>query len=79
MGRTGESGYWISDKTEQFSVSYLELRMTVDLEPVGADEVLLVEHRVVRAQEVEVLELKWQILMLVKQTFEHLENFKEYY
>ena len=32
--------------------------LAVDLEPVGADEVLLVEHGVVRAQEVEVLELK---------------------
>ena len=32
--------------------------LAVDLEPVGADEVLLVEHGVVRAQEAEILELK---------------------
>ena len=36
---------------------YLERLATVDVEPVGAHEVLLVEHGVVRAQEVEVLEL----------------------
>ena len=30
----------------------------VDLEPVGADEVLLVEDRVVRAEEAEVAELE---------------------
>ncbi len=32
--------------------------LTVDLEPIGADEILLVEHRVVGAQEAEVLELQ---------------------
>ncbi len=31
--------------------------LAVDVEPVGAHQVLLVEHRVVRAQETEVLEL----------------------
>ena len=32
--------------------------MTVHLEPVGADEVLLVEDSIVGAEEVEVLELE---------------------
>ena len=32
--------------------------MAVHLEPVGADQVLLVEHGVVRTQKVEILELK---------------------
>ena len=32
--------------------------LAVDLEPVGADQVLLVEHGVVRAQEAEILKLK---------------------
>ena len=32
--------------------------LAVDLEPVGADQVLLVEHCVVGAQETEVLKLK---------------------
>ena len=32
--------------------------MTVHLEPVGADEMLLVKHRVIGTQEVEILELK---------------------
>ena len=32
--------------------------MTVHLEPIGADQVLLVEHGVVGTEEVEVLELK---------------------
>ena len=63
MGRTKEPGYRISDITNRCSLAYLELRMTVDLEPVGADEVLLVEHRVVRAQEVEVLELKQKTIV----------------
>ena len=35
--------------------------MTVHLEPVGADEVLLVEDRVVGAEEVEVLELEEEL------------------
>ena len=39
-------------------VAYRQLGVAVHLEPVGADQVLLVEHGVVRAQEVEVLELK---------------------
>ena len=32
--------------------------LAVDFEPVGADQVLLVEHCVVRAQETKVLKLK---------------------
>jgi hypothetical protein len=32
--------------------------LAVDLEPVCADQVMLVEHRVVRAEEPEVLKLK---------------------
>ena len=32
--------------------------LAVDVEPVGADEVLLVEDGVIRAKEVEVLELR---------------------
>ena len=32
--------------------------MTVHLEPVGADKMLLVEHCVVGAEEVKILELK---------------------
>ena len=36
--------------------------MTVHLEPVGADQVLLVEHGVVGTEEVEILELKYEIL-----------------
>ena len=39
--------------------SYRKLSMTVHLKPVGADQVLLVEHGVVRTEEVEVLELKY--------------------
>ena len=35
-----------------------ERLLAVDVEPVGADEVLLVEDGVVRAEEVEVLELR---------------------
>jgi len=34
-----------------------EGQLAVHIEPVGADQVLLVEHRVVRAEEMEVLEL----------------------
>jgi hypothetical protein len=37
---------------------YLEGLLAVHVEPVGANEMLLVKHGVVRAQEVEVLELK---------------------
>jgi hypothetical protein len=36
---------------------YLEGLLAVHVEPVGANEVLLVKHCVVRAQEMEVLEL----------------------
>ena len=36
----------------------------VHLEPVGTDEVLLVEHGVVRAQESEVLKLKKKNLII---------------
>ena len=39
-------------------MSDLYLSVAVDLEPVGADQVLLIEHGVVRAQEVEILKLK---------------------
>ena len=39
-------------------VAYRQLGVAVHLEPVGADQVLLVEHGVVRAEEVEVLELR---------------------
>ena len=42
--------------------SYRKLRVTVHLEPVGADEVLLVEDSVVGAKEVEILELKIKVL-----------------
>jgi hypothetical protein len=38
--------------------TYRQLGVAVHLEPVGADQVLLVEDCVVRAQEVEILELK---------------------
>ena len=34
--------------------------LAVDLEPVGADQVLLVEHRVVRAEESKILKLKME-------------------
>ena len=37
--------------------------LAVHIEPVGADQVLLVEHRVVRAEEMEVLELKTGVLL----------------
>ena len=36
--------------------------LAVNVEPVGADKVLLVEDGVIRAEEVEILELKRQIL-----------------
>ena len=39
-------------------MAYRELCVAVHLEPVGADEVLLVKHGVIRAEEVEILELK---------------------
>ena len=39
-------------------VTHLDLRVAVDLKPVGADQVLLVEHGVVGTQEVEILKLK---------------------
>jgi hypothetical protein len=38
--------------------TYRQLSVAVHLEPVGADQVLLVEDRVVRTEEVEILELK---------------------
>ncbi len=38
--------------------TYRQLGVAVHLEPVGADQVLLVEDRVVRAEEVKILELK---------------------
>ena len=41
-----------------FVLAYRELCVAVHLEPVGADEVLLVKHGVIRAEEVEILELK---------------------
>ena len=37
--------------------------LAVHIKPVGADQVLLVEHRVVRAEEMEVLELKTGVLL----------------
>jgi hypothetical protein len=43
--------------------TYRELSVTVHLEPVGADEVLLVEDGVVRAEEVEILELKERLII----------------
>ena len=39
-------------------LTHRQLRVTVDLEPVCADQVLLVKHRVVGAEEVEILKLK---------------------
>jgi len=42
---------------EELQGNQLYLSVAVDLEPVGADQVLLVEHGVVRAQEVEILKL----------------------
>ena len=42
--------------------SYRKLRVAVHFEPVGADEVLLVEDSVVGAEEVEILELKIKVL-----------------
>ena len=44
--------------------SYRELSMTVDLEPVCADEMLLVKHGVIGTQEVEILKLKTEREML---------------
>ena len=38
--------------------------VTIHLEPVGTDQVLLIEHRVVGAQEVEVLKLQQEINIL---------------
>jgi hypothetical protein len=38
--------------------TYRQLSVAVHLEPIGADQVLLVEDRVVRTEEVEILELK---------------------
>ena len=40
-------------------MTHRQLRVAVHLEPVGADQVLLVEHGVVGTEEVEVLELKY--------------------
>jgi hypothetical protein len=39
-------------------LTYRELSVAVHLEPVGADQMLLVKHGVIRTQEVEILELK---------------------
>jgi hypothetical protein len=39
-------------------MQYLERLLTVHIEPVCADEMLLVEHCVIRTQEVKILELK---------------------
>ena len=49
----------INLKSKLSSQTYRQLGMTVHLEPVGADQVLLVEHGVVGTEEVEVLELKY--------------------
>jgi hypothetical protein len=38
--------------------TYRQLSVAVHLEPVGADQVLLVEDCVVRTEEMEILELK---------------------
>jgi hypothetical protein len=51
-------------------LTYRELSVTVHLEPVGADQVLLVKHRVIRTQEVEILELKKK-----KNTLKHHNRF----
>jgi hypothetical protein len=40
------------------TMQYLERLLTVHIEPVCADEMLLVEHCVIRTQEVKILELK---------------------
>ena len=40
-------------------------RQTVDFEPVGTNEILLVEHRVVRAHEFEISNLKMKSIIII--------------
>ena len=42
-------------------MTHRQLGVAVHLEPVGADQVLLVKHGVVGTEEVEVLKLKWRM------------------